>query len=560
MRTHTLDKYKKQSFFELKAFKSISLVVSLVALVFSAVFWEFNTGSDKGIAFNLCNPTWITLLLCSLPICIKSIGKLIKERKLVSEMLVTVVVLAFVVLEIIFLIKESDIKKEWHFLFYAGIVSWIITLGIYIRDYLLKNKLYRNINTGNKASIEILTEKLSNTVIPTAVMVGIGVLFLSRYLLIQQTGDESLLWVKAFFRAASVVIASVPASMAIIASSAICAYLKKMRSRGVVIKDGEAFEKLTNLDVLCFAMTGIITTAKMSVKGYYTDVDSNEFCGYVVALQEKVDHPISKALTEYFGKLAHNKYTFSCVEQTEGVGVKGLLKENEIIMAKWSYFNKFTVTGATHLKAQEWLKDGYIVLGVMLNGNVIGLVALADELIMNTEKAISDFKKAKITAMMLTGNNAHRATKMATLTGIEVYRSGLNATGKANIVKLLRKEGKKVAYLSDGVHDSEVFSQADIGILVKNKKSAIESDNENVQIMVNKFADLPDAVRQAQMRMTIIKRGLAVVVFINLCYATLACFGLINPIIAAILHTLTEVFVPFYAIAKSKDRPKKKQK
>ena len=188
------------------------------------------------------------------------------------------------------------------------------------------------------------------------------------------------------------------------------------------------------------------------------------------------------------------------------------------------------------------------MLYIGYNGKLLGTITLADELRHNSKEAISKLKKLGVkNIIMLTGDTKQKAKMIADELGINEVRAELLPQDKAKIVKELMNEGKKVAFVGDGINDAPALISAHVGISMS-RGADIAKATADISLLKDDIMAVVEAKEYANKTMNLINNNFNATVGINSCILAGATFGVFSPIVTAVLHNGTTIGLLFNSI------------
>lgn len=305
------------------------------------------------------------------------------------------------------------------------------------------------------APIQNLTDKISGFFVPAVLIIAI-ITFVIWYVFL----NASL--VNAILFAVSVIVIACPCALGLATPTALMVGTAKSAKMGVLIKNGEVLEKVTNIDTVVFDKTGTITIGKPKV----TDIvgDSKRVLTVATSLEESSEHPLATAIIKKAKeeKIAPVKVdNFAAIE---GKGVKANFNNHTALVGSNKLFANSNISQEIQAEAEQLQNEAKTVIYVGLDQQVIGLIAIQDVPKPSAKAAIAELKKRGLKTVMLTGDNKNVAQAIGKQVGIDQIIAGVLPTDKVANIKKLQKAGNKVAFVGDGINDTPALSTADVGI------------------------------------------------------------------------------------------------
>ena len=305
------------------------------------------------------------------------------------------------------------------------------------------------------APIQNLTDKISNIFVPAVLIIAI-VTFVIWYVFLGATVVNAMLF------AVSVVVIACPCALGLATPTALMVGTARSAKMGVLIKNGEVLEEVSDIDTVVFDKTGTITVGKPQV----TDIvgDEKQVLTIAASLEENSEHPLATAVVN---KAKADKIALASVKNfaaIEGKGVKANYDNQEAFVGSDKLLEDIAISQEMKEKAIQLQKEAKTIVYVGLGQIIIGLIAIQDVPKPSSKKAIAELKKRGLKTVMLTGDNQNVAEAIAQEVGIDQIIAGVLPTEKANEIKKLQDASNKVAFVGDGINDAPALSTADVGI------------------------------------------------------------------------------------------------
>lgn len=305
------------------------------------------------------------------------------------------------------------------------------------------------------APIQNLTDKISNIFVPAVLIIAI-ITFVIWYVFLNAPLVTALLF------AVSVVVIACPCALGLATPTALMVGTARSAKMGVLIKNGEVLEEVSDIDTVVFDKTGTITVGKPQV----TDVvgDQNKVLTIAASLEENSEHPLATAVVK---NAKEDKIALAQVKNfaaIEGKGVRASYDGQTAFVGSDRLLEDISISQEMKDQAIKLQKEAKTVVYVGLGQEIIGLIAIQDVPKPSSEAAIAELKKRGLKTIMLTGDNPNVANAIGKEVGIDQVIAGILPTEKAAEIKKLQDEGRKVAFVGDGINDAPALSTADVGI------------------------------------------------------------------------------------------------
>lgn len=390
----------------------------------------------------------------------------------------------------------------------------------------------------NKAPIQKLADKISGIFVP--IVLGIAVVTAAAWYL--TSGDIAL----SIVRAIAVLVIACPCALGLATPTAIMVGTGLGAKRGILIKNGEALQKGSNINVVVFDKTGTLTLGKPVVTDTLSLDDA--FTADLVlrlgaSLEAFSEHPLARSVVNI---AKEKQLLLSEVTQFEGVAGKGARGDIDgasvmIGSARFMKESGIELTAAeSRIEALEAEAKTVIVLS--RNARAVGMLAIADTLKPDAFEAISKLKAAGMRTVMITGDNMRTAEAIARAAGIDEVFAEVLPGEKAEKVKALQEGGVHVAFVGDGINDAPALVQADLGIAIGTGTDiAIEAGN--IVLVKGSPMKVVEALMLSALTFRTIKQNLFWAFFYNIAALPLAAFGMLDPMIAGGAMALSSVSV-----------------
>ncbi|HET9874715.1 MAG TPA: heavy metal translocating P-type ATPase, partial [Mycobacterium sp.] len=374
-----------------------------------------------------------------------------------------------------------------------------------------------------KASIQRLADRVSAVFVP-AVLV-IATLTLAGWLLAGQPAAA------AFTAAVAVLIIACPCALGLATPTAILVGTGRGAQLGILIKDPRVLETVKDIDIVVLDKTGTVTTGVMTVGGMAVSrgEDPDTVLGRAAAVESGSEHPIAAAIVAA-AAAADADLQAGRVEDfanRPGHGVTGVVDGVRI---------DITRSAAAH--------ETGTAVEVSWDGKVRGVITLTDTVRPSSAAAIDELKAMGITPVLLTGDGSTVARKVAKEVGIDPANviADVLPTDKADVVKRLQADGRRVAMVGDGVNDSVALATADIGMAMgTGTDAAIEAGD--LTLVRGDLRTVPTALRLSARTLRTIRMNLFWAFGYNIAAIPLAAVGLLNPMIAGAAMAGSSVLV-----------------
>jgi len=377
-----------------------------------------------------------------------------------------------------------------------------------------------------KAPIQKLADSISGIFVP--IVLGIAVLtFFVWYLVGNSTAG--------IINAVAVLVIACPCALGLATPTAIMVGTGLGARKGILIKNGESFERAKRIDVVVFDKTGTLTEGKPRVTNVQAtnSYSEDEILALAASLEALSEHPLAQAIVRMADEKQLLRKKVSDFQNIEGKGIRGVIDGRHMFLGSFRLMKEWGILLGKQKAVVDALEsEAKTVIGLGQNATFIGIIAIADTVKPDAHDTIEKLNHSGIETVMITGDNQRTAEAIAKNLGINKFFAEVLPHEKAEKVKLLQQEGKKVAFVGDGINDAPALTQADLGIAMGTGTDiAIESGN--IVLVKGSPSKVVEALHLAKLTFRTIQQNLFWAFFYNIAAIPLAALGLLNPMIAA---------------------------
>lgn len=410
---------------------------------------------------------------------------------------------------------------------------------------------------GSKAPIAKLADVISGYFVPIAIALavisGLGWYFI---------GGESGIFSLTIFIA--VLVIACPCALGLATPTAIMVGTGKGAEHGVLIKSGEALEAAHKIQTIVFDKTGTITEGKPKVTDIVVanGLEENDLLQLAASAEKGSEHPLAEAIVKGAEERGLEFKKLDFFKAIPGHGIEVKIDEKSMLIGN----RKLMVESKISLENLEETSnrlagEGKTPMYISIDNKIAGIIAVADTVKENSKKAIERLHAMGIEVAMITGDNKKTAEAIAKQVGIDRILAEVLPEDKANEVKKLQNEGKKVAMVGDGINDAPALAQADIGIAI-GSGTDVAMESADIVLMRSDLMDVPTAVQLSKSTIRNIKQNLFWAfgyntIGIPVAMGLLHIFGgpLLNPMIAGAAMSLSSVSVVTNALRLKRFKP-----
>ncbi len=392
----------------------------------------------------------------------------------------------------------------------------------------------------NKAPMQKIVDKWAALLVPIAVLIAIVTYFVLAYGFAQP--DDALV------RAVTVLVVFCPCALALATPTSIMAAIGQATKKGVLIKSGEALERMGTVSAVAFDKTGTITHGKLIVSDTYGfDFDNDELLAMVATVESRSEHPIGKAVVRFAKEKGIEQGEINDFSMNVGKGVCAEVDGtiyycgNEKLIVDEA---KLEITSAVSEVIDRLRGEGKAVIIAATKERIIGIVGLSDEIKETSQNAISALKLAGIEkTMLLTGDNEKSANFIASKVGITKVHSSLLPEDKVAAIKEMVDKNEGICMVGDGVNDAPALKTATVGVAMGTMGSDIAIDAADIAIMGDDISKISYIKKLSNATIFSIKFNITLSMAINFVAIILSVMGLLTPTTGALVHNVGSVLV-----------------
>ncbi|MEZ0323866.1 MAG: heavy metal translocating P-type ATPase [Hydrogenothermaceae bacterium] len=329
----------------------------------------------------------------------------------------------------------------------------------------------------------------------------------------------------------------------------IMSYLGVAAKRGILFKSGKHLEILKNVDVVVFDKTGTITVGKPEITEIVPlSLSEDEILQIAASLEQRITHPIAKSIVKFASDRGIELYERKDSKYHVGLGIEGYINGQLYLLGSSKFLKqkKINIPKKVKVYVDELHNRGESVLFLVKDKEIVGLIGVSDHIRKEAPDVIKKLHNMGREVILCTGDNEGAAEKVAKFLGIKKFFARAFPDEKARIIKDLKKEGKKVAFVGDGVNDSPALSVADIGISMR---SGADIAIEVADVVIpNDLSKLVEAIEISDRAINRIKSNFRINTIANSIGLILSATGLISPVVSTVINNGTTVLLGFNSI------------
>lgn len=354
---------------------------------------------------------------------------------------------------------------------------------------------------GSKAPVQKLVDRIARFFVPAIISISI-ITFVAWIVLAPTNG-----FTNGLLTMVTVLIIACPCALGLATPTAIMVGIGKGAEKGILIKDAQSLEIAQKIDTIILDKTGTITAGHPIVVESLWENGFEHSRKILYSLEKLSEHPLSDAVVNTLQN--EKEISIDKFENVPGKGVKGVVGSQTYYAGNLSLLNDNHITIASHLQelANKWTQEAKTLVWFADSTQAIAAIALTDEIKQTSAQAISQLQEMGVEVYMLTGDNAISAQAISRKVGINHYKAGVLPNEKAQFIKELQANGKKVGMVGDGINDSAALAQADLSIAM-GQGSDIAVDTAMATILSSDLLKIPETIRLSQLTIKTIYQNL----------------------------------------------------
>lgn len=387
-----------------------------------------------------------------------------------------------------------------------------------------------------KAPMARIADKCASYLVPVALIIAIIAGFVT----------------KDIIRAVTVLVVFCPCALVLATPTAIMAAIGQATKRGVIIKSGEALEKMGKVDTIAFDKTGTLTLGCLEVSdviSFDEKTSKNELLSLAASAESKSEHPLGKAIVDYAKNENILLIDSSDFKMTVGKGIIANINDAKVLCGNEKLLLDYNISldDKVRNKLEALRLQGKASLLIAKNNKCIGVIALSDVLRPEAANMVSKLKNINTETVLLTGDNNLTAQHFAKQVGITQIYSELLPEQKVEKITALQAENHTVCMIGDGVNDAPALKTANVGVAMGSMGSDIAVEAADIALMSDDISNIPYLKRLSNATVKTIKFSITLSMCINFLAVALSILGVLNPTTGALVHNAGSCFVVLIA-------------
>lgn len=387
-----------------------------------------------------------------------------------------------------------------------------------------------------QAPMQRIADRVASWLVPVALLIAILAYIFTRNIV----------------TAVTVLVVFCPCALVLATPTAIMAAIGQATKHGVIIKSGEALEKMGKVDTIAFDKTGTLTYGRLDVSdviSFDATIREADLLSLAASAEAKSEHPLGKAIVAYAKAKEVPLVESTAFRMTTGKGIfaevdnRSLLCGNEKFLTE----NGVSIDNQVQSALERLRTQGKASILVAEGQQCIGVIALSDVLRPEAKDMVSRLSDMHTRTVLLTGDHQKTADYFAQQVGISEVRAELLPEEKVRSIEKLQAEHHKVCMIGDGVNDAPALKTADVSVAMGSMGSDIAVDAAEVALMSDDISKIPYLKRLSNATVKTIKASITLSMCINFVAIVLSLMEVLTPTTGALVHNAGSCFVVLIA-------------
>lgn len=391
-----------------------------------------------------------------------------------------------------------------------------------------------------KAPMQRIADKWAAWLVPVALGISVAAFGITWAL-----GNEIM---EALNRAVTVLVVFCPCALALATPTSIMAAIGQATKHGIIIKSGEALENMGKVDCIAFDKTGTLTNGNLVVTDVVPlneEVGKEQLLSLAASAETYSEHPLAKAIVAHAKELQIAIGPADNFQMMPGKGISATISGQTLLCGTVKFLKEYQIpmNELVYIKLNEFRTQGKAMILVAKERSLIGVITLSDTLRDTAHSVVSELHGMDTQVVLLTGDHMQAAGYFAKQIGISTVRAELLPEDKVSSIAELKKQGKRVCMIGDGVNDAPALKLADVGVAMGSMGSDIAIEAADIALTGDDISMIPYLKRLSNATVRTIKFNITVSMTINFIAILLSVTGVLNPVTGALVHNAGSVLV-----------------
>ncbi len=376
-----------------------------------------------------------------------------------------------------------------------------------------------------QAPMQRIADRVASWLVPAALLIAILAYVFTRNIV----------------TAVTVLVVFCPCALVLATPTAIMAAIGQATKHGVIIKSGEALEKMGRVDTIAFDKTGTLTYGRLEVSdvlSFQKSLTEEDLLTLAASAEARSEHPLGKAIVARAKEQGLPLTESQNFRMMAGKGVAAQVSGRDLLCGNEKFLldHGVIIDASIHIVLEQLRSEGKASILVAEGTRCVGVIALSDVLRPEARDMVSRLSAMHTRTVLLTGDNRMTADYLAKQAGISEIRAQLLPEEKVGSIEALREAGRKVCMIGDGVNDAPALKTADVGVAMGSMGSDIAVEAADIALMSDDISKIPYLKRLSNATVRTIKLSITLSMCINFFAIIASLLGLLNPTTGALVH------------------------
>ncbi len=387
-----------------------------------------------------------------------------------------------------------------------------------------------------QAPMQRIADRVASWLVPAALLIAILAYVFTRNIV----------------TAVTVLVVFCPCALVLATPTAIMAAIGQATKHGVIIKSGEALEKMGRVDTIAFDKTGTLTYGRLEVSdvlSFQKSLTEEDLLTLAASAEARSEHPLGKAIVARAKEQGLPLTESQNFRMMAGKGVAAQVSGRDLLCGNEKFLldHGVIIDASIHIVLEQLRSEGKASILVAEGTRCVGAIALSDVLRPEARDMVSRLSAMHTRTVLLTGDNRMTADYLAKQAGISEIRAQLLPEEKVGSIEALREAGRKVCMIGDGVNDAPALKTADVGVAMGSMGSDIAVEAADIALMSDDISKIPYLKRLSNATVRTIKLSITLSMCINFFAIIASLLGLLNPTTGALVHNAGSCLVVLIA-------------
>ncbi len=400
---------------------------------------------------------------------------------------------------------------------------------------------------GEDSSIQRMIRLVRSADAGKAKIVGVADRF-ATWIVVIALSAAVLTWLLTgeIIRAVTILVVFCPCALVLATPTAIMAAIGNATKHGFLVRQGDALERLSKVNVIAFDKTGTLTYGVpevIEVVSVSEKFEKEEIYRLAASAEQLSEHPLGKAMVKGCKKRGMVLAEPDNFRMIPGRGVCALIEGKSILAGNPAMLQEHGITTSAMAEADSFIGQGCTITYVAIDSVFVGFIALSDTLRKESTATIETLNHLGVQPVLLTGDHKEAAGAIAAKLHIKEVRANCLPEDKLQYIGEYQTKGGTVCMIGDGINDAPALKKADVGIAMGGIGSDIAVDAADIALVDDEVKELPHLVALSKRMMTTIRCNMAFSMTLNFIAIVLAITGTLNPVVGALVHNAGSVLV-----------------